>query len=222
MASSRRLGIARAFAGALCASLAVLGCGGASDSGLFSASPGDSTAVDASTPNGASDAASTPMSSHDAGGPLAQDASSNNPPPPGSDSGGNPPPPVDSGPSDPGIKCGSTYCNPSTSVCCRVPSQSGPGNADSCMSQSDCDNAQGLSIPCDDSADCQSVRSGDVCCVTEDNNGLASQIQCSRPSQCNDPSSQTTLCAPSVDTCPNGGSCAPSQQTITGYTICHP
>jgi hypothetical protein len=98
-------------------------------------------------------------------------------------------------------------------VCCKT------AQGDSCVATGTC---PGLSIPCDDTADCEAAgMAGTVCCLVNGANGLASSVQCLSPNDCQPSTGRTRLCNPAVsDSCPSGQSCLPSQQSLPGFDIC--
>jgi hypothetical protein len=191
-------------------------CSGASESRLFDSNPNASPdPVDASispadaSGGGAPDAAAAPI--HDAAPPVHPDAA-------------KPTPTPEAGPTDPGITCGSSSCNPASEVCCRT--DPGTGNPSfACVPPSGCSAAGAMPIPCANASDCLAGGSpaGTICCVTEDpQTGHATTVACVDPSSCTD-QTQTWLCDPNAsDACPQGMVCTASKQTIPGYDICHP
>jgi hypothetical protein len=207
------------------ASVLLAACGGAADSGLFDGPGGASP--DAGS---AGDDTNTPVDSgtpshpgHDSGGSPIHDAA-----PSGANDAN---PEVDSAPqpTSAAIDCnvsGSIQsCDAATLVCCRTTSGNGNGNASTtfaCTPPSGCGQQSELAIPCDNSDDCaaQGFPGGTVCCVTEDNNGVAASVACVAQSACS-AQTQTTLCN-GTNACPAGETCATSTMTIPGYQICRP
>lgn len=95
----------------------------------------------------------------------------------------------DSG-SAPGIKCGSSTCDPTKKLCC----PSGP----ECKEPGDCSG--GVMVECDDEADCVARGTGTVCCATNASDGGAGPIACvASSSDCNN--GQRRLCDPAAHTC---------------------
>ncbi len=203
-----------------------VGCGGAADS--FLDDPAPALGPDASTPTTPVDASPpppAPVKPADAGTP--KDAS------PAADSS-PPPKPVDSGtdsspiePTDPGISCGTTTCDPTSQVCCLASAGHGHGGGGTptCDTASDCANNGGISFPCVKSADCIAAGSpaGTVCCATSQQGGgpQGVSVACLPSSQCNDPSSQAAMCDPTAPDCPSGETCQQDTSTIPyPYSVC--
>jgi hypothetical protein len=202
----------RAFALAitLCA------CGGAAETGLFGANAGDDGGTfDASSNDASNDASSDAAPTNDAtnDGPDMRDAM------PLPDAR---PPPHDAAQGDPGIYCGTqgartAYCAPTQQECCVT------GNAGSM--QYSCKAAGslscfGLTIPCDDSADC----AGQICCGVQDM-GATHYVSVSCQATC-DPQGpggepQRIFCDPNVtpSECPMGTACTMSA-FLPGYSVC--
>lgn len=213
MAPPRRFALALVLA----AGVGLGACGGATDSGLFSSPPAGTAGGDADASVPTVDGAA-PVPSGDAGNhPPTRDAA------PPHDAA--PPPQPDAAPSDPGVRCGPTTCDPRTTVCCRIENGPTPAPVYSCLTADACNQANGFSIPCDDAQDCATAGapSGEICCLTEDpQSGLATTVQCDRKSNCQD-QTQTWMCDPAASgACPSGDTCTQSTMTIPGYTICHP
>jgi hypothetical protein len=108
---------------------------------------------------------------------------------------------------DPGIACGSTYCDPSNMVCC------GPETGTPTCASSAAGACTDLPTPCDDKADC----GGQNCCANE--NGGHNQVQSigCQAAACSD----ATLCdhnAPG-NPCGAGKSCKP-YSLLSGYYSC--
>jgi hypothetical protein len=130
----------------------------------------------------------------------------------------------DSGIVDPGIACGNAECTPGVQVCCRTGDPTTGFNY-LCTDQNTCAgiNVGSLAIPCDDQQDCVTAgaKAGDVCCVTADTSGNASQVACQNPTECTQQLGRTWVCDPAVqNACPTGLSCVQSTQTLPGYDIC--
>lgn len=115
---------------------------------------------------------------------------------------------------DPGVNCPSSgYCQVPGQVCCKT------DQGDSCAAIGSC---PGLSIACDDTADCEAAgMTGKVCCLVNGSNGMASSVRCLSPNDCQPSQGRTMLCNPLVvDSCPTGQACLPSQQSLPGFDIC--
>jgi hypothetical protein len=222
--------------------VAVTGCSGAPSSLLEEAADPGTIGADASTGSLASPDASktSPPPSHDSGPPSTPDpdaSSVSNPVPdasqvvtPSDDAGiekdSAPPPPADS------ISCGSASCDPASQICCITDDGNGGENF-ACDTSQDCDDNNGLSLPCAKAADCIAAGSptGTVCCVTvgngngngNGNQGGAASVACVPTLECADPSTEAWMCDPtdpSTSQCPPGETCTVSKTTIPPYSIC--
>ena len=120
-------------------------------------------------------------------------------------------------PGDPGVHCDTTDCPVPAQVCCRR--EVGAGYSFSCEAPGGC-NGGGtatLAITCDDAHDCTN---GDVCCVSVDQQDIATDVVCRAPNECVQ-AGRGVVCDPAApNPCPSGKTCEPSQQTLPGYTIC--
>ncbi|HEX7666573.1 MAG TPA: hypothetical protein VF407_18730 [Polyangiaceae bacterium] len=185
------------------------GCGGIDEPDLFDTS-GTTTTSDAGSKADA-------KASTDSGTTTKPDSGTTLP-----DAGGNPPP-------KPGasVDCGGgDVCDSNEdTVCCFSPED----KAGECVSggaDTNCPNDGEITIPCDDTADCDALGfSGDLCCVTVTGNGsgsaIASDVQCRPASDCKTSNNQTNLCDPnSTDPCPNGGACQISAVSVPNFYIC--
>jgi len=115
---------------------------------------------------------------------------------------------------DPGVHCPNAgYCHVPGQVCCKT------DQGDACTATGSC---PGLSIPCDDTADCEAAgMAGKVCCLVNGSTGMASSVQCLSRNDCQPSMGRTLLCNPMVaGTCPSGQACLPSQQSLPGFDIC--
>jgi hypothetical protein len=187
--------------------VALLACGGASQTDLFAGSSGSAdggTSTDGSV--------TTPE------GGVALDGST------GKDAGGR-----DGGPADaradrvePGavIQCASATCAVGSQVCCR----SNPANPTyACVSSAGCQAPGQMPIPCDDSKDCAALgQPGDVCCAETDQvTGRATQVSCGSAGSCQLQNGRAILCDPNDPTsCPQPLQCKASQSTLPGYYLC--
>jgi hypothetical protein len=125
---------------------------------------------------------------------------------------------------DPGIACGNAECTPGPQVCCRTGDPTVGFNY-TCTDPTTCasTNVASLSIPCDDQQDCVTAgaAAGTVCCVTADQTGGASVVQCQDPKECTAQFGRTWVCDPNApNPCPSGLACQPSTATLPGYDIC--
>jgi hypothetical protein len=115
---------------------------------------------------------------------------------------------------DPGVRCPSAgSCEVPDQVCCKS------AQGDSCVGAGSC---PALSIPCDDTADCEAAgMTGKVCCLVNGPDGIASSVQCLSPNDCQPSQGRTTLCNPqAAASCPSGQTCLPSEKSLPGFDIC--
>jgi hypothetical protein len=114
---------------------------------------------------------------------------------------------------DPGINCpGIGTCYVPAQVCCKGDTSFVCAPAGGCG---------GISIPCDDTADCTAAgHAGTVCCLTGATTGVPPSVACMPPSACVGSQGRTPICDPNVPTCPTGQSCQLSQTTLPGFNIC--
>jgi hypothetical protein len=107
---------------------------------------------------------------------------------------------------DPGIKCGSGFCNPSAQKCCD------PEGFHTCVGISQ--QCFALSLPCDDRADCGS---GKKCCAMVHNgNGSIESVACSTSCGGDNP---VQLCDPAVSGECSSGTCK-NWNSLNGYNAC--
>lgn len=98
---------------------------------------------------------------------------------------------------DPGIRCGGTFCDPATTVCCIT------NGVAACSAK--CTGAGTTPISCDDAHDCNN---GLVCCGSITGTTV-NTIYCAGASLCTSP--KAYFCDPAVaNPCPNGGTCTPA------------
>jgi hypothetical protein len=112
---------------------------------------------------------------------------------------------------DPGILCGTTYCDPATQVCCVS------GGVPTC--QSGCNGGGRMPFHCDDHQDCViEGLANDVCCG--DLSGtMVTRSYCTTAATCQSP--HAYFCDPTVPTpCPDGGSCMPTSAPFPGWYRC--
>lgn len=187
--------------------VALLACGGASQTDLFAGSSG---AVDG---GGGADSSVT------SDGGVTLDGST------GTDGGGG----RDAAPSDarpdrsePGavIHCANATCPVGTQVCCR----SNPATPTyACVSSAGCQAVNQMPIPCDDSKDCAALgQPGDVCCAETDQvTGRATQVSCASAGSCQLQNARAILCDPNDPaSCPQPLQCKASQGTLPGFYLC--
>jgi len=112
---------------------------------------------------------------------------------------------------DPGILCGSGYCDPATQLCCI--DNGTPACATSCQ------GSNVTPIRCDDQADCTAQgQPASVCCGLFSGLTLAN-IYCTTPDHCGAP--HAYFCDPNLaNPCPDGGSCQPSSIPFNGWYRC--
>jgi hypothetical protein len=95
---------------------------------------------------------------------------------------------------DPGIRCGGTFCDPTTSLCCVT------NGVPACAAK--CTGGGTTPISCDDAHDCTN---GLVCCGSVTGT-VVNNIFCSSAAQCQSP--KAYYCDPTIaNPCPNGGTC---------------
>ena len=110
------------------------------------------------------------------------------------------------GGTNPGILCGSVYCNPASSLCCVT------NGVPACATK--CTGGGTTQITCDDAADC----GGDLICCGSVSGTTVNSIYCTQTSLCMPP--KAFYCNPAAaNPCPNGGTCAPTANP-TGYYRC--
>ena len=204
---------------ALAVASALLGCGGANDSDLFSGNPSN-TQKDASTVD--------VVVQQDTGAP---DASPDNVTPP--------PPPLDAGPPDVApppvtapIVCGKTLataslkCDANNDVCCR--SGSGVSMTVQCTADGNCQNDGDVSLGCSSTATCTALGLvNNVCCGTlvqgSGSFSVVASSTCVPANQCPNGNGTVRLCdkgGPNV--CTNGLTCKTSAGSLPGYDLCLP
>jgi len=113
--------------------------------------------------------------------------------------------------SDPGILCGSTYCDPKIELCCI---ENGvPGCATSCT------GTDVVPIRCDDQADCAAAgQSQSICCGLPTSD--VTNIYCTTADHCAPP--HAYYCDPTLaNPCPNGGTCTPTSSPFPGWYRCY-
>lgn len=114
--------------------------------------------------------------------------------------------------SDPGILCGTAYCDPATQVCCV---KSGvPSCAGSCV------GAGTVPIRCDDHQDCVAAgQTSGVCCGNLSGT-MVSSVFCTSNTLCT-AATHAYFCDPSAAfPCPDGGTCEPTSDPFPGYFRC--
>lgn len=213
----------------------VVACGGAAQSDLFGSNPDTSTDQNGTdpTPGGGStsstsggSSSSTSSTSSTSGGSTSSTSSTSGG---GKSSGG-----TSGGTStsssggttykDPGVWCGQdnngadVFCT-STQACCA--SDNGPGGPDlKCESKGIGSCSNGLSIPCDDQADCGS---GNVCCGMFEETGHYQSVSC-MPScvSVTQGVRAVRLCDPDApkDECAAIGKSCQWSQGLPGYHVC--
>jgi hypothetical protein len=112
---------------------------------------------------------------------------------------------------DPGILCGSAYCDPAAGQLCCVTSGV-PACATSCTG--------GNTIPykCDDEADCVAQGQPNNICCGALSGGIAVNVYCTKPSLCTSP--KVYYCDPGVaGECPTGTTCL-AASSPAGYHSC--
>jgi hypothetical protein len=105
---------------------------------------------------------------------------------------------------DPGVYCGgSTYCDPHTEVCCTTLDIAGHKG---CLPKADASTCLGLTLACDDGADCTG---GTVCCSTVSSDGHSIfAASCVPLLDCKKTSFWVALCDPlATGACPGGAAC---------------
>jgi hypothetical protein len=128
-----------------------------------------------------------------------------------------------------GIYCGSTWCDPSTQVCCAESGALDPGSMNPlrCVPKGMCSGMSPMNIPCDDHADCAKAQPTlPVCCVgTSYGSPMGSFIlvQCTTQGGCATTASVRNefMCsgANDHDSCPAGKTCRPGLLR-DGYFTC--
>jgi hypothetical protein len=189
-------------------------CGGAASSDLFNGPGSTQGDKDSGTQNNDSGSSMDSSLPHE---DVIQ------PPPPDTSVPDTSPPPdvieivdmgIDVGPTDPGIFCGNAECAVGQQYCC-VSNNAPPPPTYACQNPppTDCQNAGGVSVECDDAADCP----GQVCCGTQQLNQYV-YVRCEQ--QCNATSS-VQFCDPAslVGECPVPQTCRASV-LLPGYHVC--
>ncbi len=165
----------------------LLGCGGASETGLFSGPPGSG---DSSAPADSTTDTSPPA---DGGSPSdgpGKDAPGDSPQQ--KDSGG---PPLDAGPKLPEISCGATSCPDPAQFCC-----ANPDGGDSCENRKDelaCMGSGGTPVACNEGAQCP----GGVCCGQLNGSDTGYENVRCEPSCTAVSSGQVRFCNPDAGEC---------------------
>jgi len=107
-------------------------------------------------------------------------------------------------------------CKAGTEVCCR----NGSNAAFGCTQRNACTGAGSLPIDCDDPTDCVALGSKGVCCGSRDQDGSVFDVSCALANDCTG-TLRVNLCDPaSPNTCPNGGKCIFSTETLPGFYLC--
>ena len=107
---------------------------------------------------------------------------------------------------DPGIRCGGTFCNPATSLCCVT------NGVPACATK--CSGVGTTPYSCDDAHDCTNNL---VCCGSVTGTTV-NNIFCSSAAQCTSP--KAYYCDPTIaNPCPNGGTCT-ATNTPSGFFRC--
>jgi hypothetical protein len=103
-------------------------------------------------------------------------------------------------PSGPGVACGAARCG-AGELCCM-------GQTPQCMpvaKESECLDAQGVAMRCDESSDCGA---GQICCHNPIYERQAARVWCETPAVCEKPLSKPgSFPIPGVELCARGGSC---------------
>jgi hypothetical protein len=114
--------------------------------------------------------------------------------------------------SDPGILCGTGYCNPASEICCIM------SGIPSCTTS--CTGAGNRPIRCDDHQDCVAAGSPNgVCCgalsgTTVNNTVCTDALTCT--------AGNAYFCDPNIAVpCPDGGTCMPTNEPFPGYYRCY-
>ena len=189
--------------------LVLVGCGGASETDLFTPPAASTNDVDASVLDSGKNNPDGNLPGKDGGGPDALGAPDVNQPdtfvPPTST-----------------IQCGNSMCDPANSVCCRTGTQP-PGFKYACVANAgQCKGQGSVVLECSKAANCPNM--GDVCCASLQNGGqfnVATSTQCVPGNQCQMNNGTVVVCDPAdPNACPNGGTCQQSKGTLPGYDIC--
>jgi len=113
---------------------------------------------------------------------------------------------------DPGILCGSVYCNPAALEICCITS-----GVPACSAT--CNGGGTVPIHCDDQQDCVAQGKPTTVCCGSVNGNVVNNIYCGGQSQCEPP--KAFYCDPNVaNPCPNGGTCTATMYPFPGYYRC--
>ena len=112
---------------------------------------------------------------------------------------------------DPGILCGSVYCDPKMELCCI--DNGTPECATSCT------GTGMVPIRCDDQADCAAAgQSQSICCGLPSSD--VTNIYCTTADHCAAP--HAYYCDPALaNPCPNGGTCTATNSPFPGWYRCY-
>lgn len=112
---------------------------------------------------------------------------------------------------DPGILCGTFYCDPEIEMCCI-------DNGTPICSTS-CTGSGAVPVRCDTQADCSAQgQPASVCCGNISSFEI-SNVYCTAADHCHSP--KVYFCDPNlVNPCPDGGSCQPTSQPFPGWFKC--
>lgn len=115
---------------------------------------------------------------------------------------------------NPGILCGTFYCNPAAGEICCV-SNGTPACTTSCK------GAGNQPYRCDSQPDCAAAGSTSTICCGSLTNGVAINSYCGGAMQCT-PGTEAYYCDPNAALpCPNGGTCTPTSSPFPGYYRCY-
>ena len=115
--------------------------------------------------------------------------------------------------SDPGILCGTVYCDPAVAVCCITSGV--PSCAESCT------GAGTRPIKCDDHQDCVAAGMANRVCCGSLSGGVVNNTVCTDAASCTAPDN-AYFCDPNIAVpCPDGGTCMPTNDPFPGYYRCY-
>ena len=112
---------------------------------------------------------------------------------------------------DPGILCGTTYCNPASELCCIT------SGVPACSST--CNGANTTPLNCDTQQDCVAAGSPQTVCCGSVNGSVVNSVYCGNPTLCTAP--KAYYCDPNItNPCPHGGTCMPTSSPFPGWYRC--